>query len=376
MKAKLAFVSLWNAAEPLAESGYAYSMRRQLQKRFEVVDVFPLALPGTGFWLPLRAACRLAGRYYHPMREPTVLIRLARGIERVLAAAKPDIVFAPSSVPMSFVQSRFPWVYATDQLFRDFIGTYIKRPSARFLRLGEAQEARALSRAARAAYPSESAAQTATGHYGADATKVSVIPWGANLPREIADVDVAAAIARRDPGQCRLVFLGRDWVRKGGDCFVATVNELRKLGLKAHGTVIGADPPGLPVRDFTVYPNLDKSQPRDFAIFSEVMANAHFLVAPARAEAYGQALCEAVAFGVPVIACAVGGIPTIVRNGETGVLLPPDAGHHVFAAHIRELMDSSTRYRCMAEAARDDYRSRLNWDCFGTRLAGVLEELV
>src|SRR5262249_61449689 len=55
MKPKLAFVSLWNAADPNAESGYAYSMRKQLKKRFNVVDLFPLDFPYERFWYPLLA---------------------------------------------------------------------------------------------------------------------------------------------------------------------------------------------------------------------------------------------------------------------------------------------------------------------------------
>jgi glycosyltransferase involved in cell wall biosynthesis len=376
MKPKLAFVSLWNAAHPNAVSGYAYSMRRQLQKRFDVVDLFPLDLPGESLWFPMRAAYRLAGRYYHPMREPAVLKRLSRRIERALRSIRPDVVFAPSSVPMSFVETRCAWAYATDQLFSDFIETYIRRPSSRFRRLGEAQEARALALATYATYPSDWAARTAVGHYGGDCGKIAVIPWGANLPQEIPEPDVAAIIARRDPSRCHLVFIGRDWRRKGGDRFVATVRELNRLGHDTHGTVIGADPPGGGGKEFTIHPFLDKGRADHFAIFANAMSRAHFLVAPSRAEAYGQALCEAMAFGVPAIACAVGGIPTIIRDGETGILMSAGAEGTDFAAQIRDILAAPDRYRRMARAARDDYRQRLNWDRFGARLNDAIAALV
>src|SRR5262245_17769046 len=140
MKPKLAFVCMWNAADPNAESGYAYSMWRQLQKRFDVADLFPLTVPEERLWLPLRAAYKLGRHYYHPMREPVVLKSLARRIERELTAIKPDIVFAPSSIPMSFVETPCPWAYSTDQLFCDFVETYIRRPAPRFQRFGHAQE--------------------------------------------------------------------------------------------------------------------------------------------------------------------------------------------------------------------------------------------
>src|SRR5262249_41866969 len=146
----------------------------------------------------------------HPMREPSILKRLARRIERALSSAKPDVVFAPSSIPMSFVDTKVPWVYATDQLFCDFLDTYIKSPSARFCRLGHAQEARALAHAARATYPSDWAAESAVRHYGADPAKIAVIPWGANLPQAPHEADVLAAIQTRVFDCCELVFIGRD----------------------------------------------------------------------------------------------------------------------------------------------------------------------
>ena len=376
MNPKLAFVSLWNAAHPLAESGYAYSMRRQLQKRFEVVDLFPLALPGENRWLPLRAAYRLAGRYYHPMREPSVLKNLSRRIERALRAIKPDIVFAPSSIPMSFVETGCTWAYATDQLFCDFVETYIRRPSARFFLSGEAQEARALASAACATYPSDWAADAAIRRYGADPRKISIIPWGANFPHEIAEPEVAAAIARRRFDHCRLVFIGRDWLRKGGDRLVATVRQLDRLGITTHATIIGCNPSGLPRDLLTVYPFLDKERPDDFRLFASILSGAHFVMMPSRAEAYGQALCEGMAFGVPAIACSVGGVPTIVRDGETGILMRAGAGPEEFASRIRECLAMPEHYRRMAQAARDDYRQRLNWNRFGERLSDTLQALV
>lgn len=376
MKPKLAFVCQWNAADPNVESGYPYSMRQQLQRRFRVVDMFPLALPGERLWFPVRAAYRLTGRYHHPMREPSVLKRLARRIERALMNAKPDVVFAPSSIPMSFVETRVPWVYATDQLFCDFLDTYIKRPSARFSRLGHAQEARALVQAARASYPSHWAAESAVQRYNADPAKIAVIPWGANLPKQPDETGVQTAIQSRRFDRCELVFIGRDWRRKGGDLLVETVEELNRGGLPAHATIIGCAPANLPRDRFTTIEYLNKAETEGFRRFAAIMGKAHFLFLPSRAEAYGQAFCEAMAFGVPVIGSTVGGIPTIVRDRETGFLLPPETASTVFAGVIREALSSPARYRDMAMAARADYRARLNWNRFGQSLGDTIAALV
>lgn len=372
MKPRLAFVSMWDAADVNAESGYPFSMRQQLQKRFDVLDVFPLAIPGEFLSLLVRAVFRLGGPYYHPMREPAALKLLARRIERKLRAERPDVIFSPSSVPMSYVETKIPWLYATDQLFANFIDTYIPRPASRFRRLGHAQEARALVSAARASYPSHWVARTAIDQYGADAAKISVIPWGANLPQDPSDEVVHEAIAARPFDRCRLVFIGRQWERKGGPTLVACISQLARLGLPAHATIIGCAPPALPPGSFMVHRSLDKRNPEHFRLFRALMLDAHFLFMASRAEAYGQAICEAAAFGVPSIGSDVGGIPSIIRDGETGFVRPIDTPPAQFALLIRDVLSTPCRYRRIARQARQDYRERLNWNCFGERISDAI----
>ena len=376
MKPALSYISLWDAADRNKESGYPFSMREQLSKRFTIHDLFPLDYSQDRLWMPMRAAYRAVGKYYHPMREPVVLKHLARRVEKHLRTVRPQAVFAPSSVPLSLVDSKLPRIFATDQLFGDFVETYIRSPAQRFVRLGNAQEKRALDGAALATYPSQWAGDSAVSRYGADRKKVAVIPWGANLPATISQTDVDAAITKRLSGHCHLVFLGRDWMRKGGDLLVGTVEELNRLGLPTRATIIGCQPAGLSPRIFDIHPFLDKGRPDHFAILSSVMFGAHFLFLPSRAEAYGQAFCEAAAFGVPSIGSAVGGIPTIIQDGHTGYVRPPQTSPRQFADIIVDTLSDKDRYARLARHAREDYRQRLNWDSFGGRLSDAIMTLV
>ncbi len=72
---------------------------------------------------------------------------------------------------------------------------------------------------------------------------------------------------------------------------------------------------------------------------------------PAVNEAYGMALLEAQAAGVPVISCATRGVPDVVEHGRTG-LLCAGGDERALAAHARELLlDQSRRSRMSAAAA-------------------------
>ena len=81
------------------------------------------------------------------------------------------------------------------------------------------------------------------------------------------------------------------------------------------------------------------------------LAAADLMVWPAVNEAYGMALLEAQAAGLPVVAGLSGGVATIVRHGETGLLTPPGEAEP-FAAAVRTLLAGPDRRQAMAEAAR------------------------
>jgi len=69
------------------------------------------------------------------------------------------------------------------------------------------------------------------------------------------------------------------------------------------------------------------------------------LVHPAEREGLGLALLEAAAAGVPVVACAAGGVPDIVEDGVTGALVPVDDAAALRAAIARLLASPAERAR-------------------------------
>jgi len=83
-----------------------------------------------------------------------------------------------------------------------------------------------------------------------------------------------------------------------------------------------------------------------------LLADSDLFVLPSRSEAFPNAVIEAMAAGLPVVASDVGGIPEVVRDGVTGVLVPPD-DVPALADAVAGLMDAPRRAAALGQVARD-----------------------
>ena len=85
---------------------------------------------------------------------------------------------------------------------------------------------------------------------------------------------------------------------------------------------------------------------------AEVYAACDFMAWPAVNEAYGMALLEAQAAGLPVASCALRGVPDVVIDGRSG-LLAPAGDPEALAQRIRSLLLDADRRRALGAGAAD-----------------------
>ncbi len=83
------------------------------------------------------------------------------------------------------------------------------------------------------------------------------------------------------------------------------------------------------------------------------MAAADLFVHPARHEAYGLVLAEAQAAGIPVVATRVGGVPEVVRDGKTGLLVQPEDSR-ALAGVLSQLLGNTDLRKRLGGAAREN----------------------
>lgn len=90
------------------------------------------------------------------------------------------------------------------------------------------------------------------------------------------------------------------------------------------------------------------------------LARSDALLVPSRWEGLPLAPLEAMAIGVPVVASRVGGIPEVIADGETGILVAPGDAQG-FAAAVGRLADDAALRARMVEEARRAVAERFSW---------------
>ncbi len=150
-----------------------------------------------------------------------------------------------------------------------------------------------------------------------------------------------------------VVGVGRLVPVKGFDVLVAAVPELRAAFPSISVLLVGDGPerPALEARARAL--GVDEhlrivGPPEDVAPY---IAAADVLAAPSRNEGMGRVLIEAMALDVPVVGTRVGGISSVLADGEFGVLVPPEAPGPLAAALVDLLHDAGRRAK-LAEAGR------------------------
>ena len=232
----------------------------------------------------------------------------------------------------------------------------------------------AVRRAAAVIVGTEGARRYAIEHFSADPARVHVSGLGANVVcGDAAWKDRAAPSSEG----VHLVQVASQPERKRVDASVRAAEILRQRGVAATLTLIGPPTPLARRSDAVVcLGRLRLSCEADAKLHRDAMLMAHAMLAPSRAEAFGIAAVEAAHFGLPVIATRVGGLAEIVRDGETGLLIPHDAGPAEIADAVERLMRDPARWRAMSAAARRLAVEEFTWRRWAERVAPVLERVI
>lgn len=199
------------------------------------------------------------------------------------------------------------------------------------------------------------------------ADRVRVMPYPVPLDGFGADwADRRAARAADRP--VRLLFVGGDWVRKGGPDLLDAWRK-GNYADRAHLDLV-TDWPGVTPLDaggIAVHRGVRAYTEPWFHLWRQ----ADVFVMPTRGEAFGMVFQEAAAAAIPAVGTSVGAVPEIVQHGMTGLVIPPGDVPALIAALARLIGDPQLRAR-MGRAARERIARVAGMDGYAARLSELV----
>jgi D-inositol-3-phosphate glycosyltransferase len=227
--------------------------------------------------------------------------------------------------------------------------------------------------------------------YGADPWRVETVNPGVDLsvfrPASGVASELASGLAlRRRLGLASdavvLAFAGRIQPLKGPDVVLRAAASLLRLRPSLAGRLVvvivggpSGSEVGAPGRLEALASSLGISSfvrmeaPCPQPELADWYRAADIVLVPSHSESFGLVALEAQACGTPVVAAAVGGLRTAVRDGYSGVLVD---GHdpEVWARVLSDLLASPARLLQLSAGARE-HAAAFNWPATAERLVGV-----
>ncbi|MFN2516127.1 MAG: glycosyltransferase [Pyrinomonadaceae bacterium] len=201
-------------------------------------------------------------------------------------------------------------------------------------------------------------------------------------PAEPPDSDEVRALGRRlgiSPDERMILAVGRMSREKGLLDLVSAVGELRRLNpeLKFKLVIVGDGPERERVERLAA--ELDISERMVLAGHVDDVrafyALAHVLALPSHSEGSPLVLLEAMAAGVPIVATRVGGVPEMVADGESALLVAPNDARS-FAIALARLLRDPQLVRTLSANALKRSRQDFSPEAYARSLSELYLELL
>jgi glycosyltransferase involved in cell wall biosynthesis len=198
---------------------------------------------------------------------------------------------------------------------------------------------------------------------GVPANRVTVVYAGSNLP-----VPPNMKV-RRKPRE--ILFVGMDWVRKGGPVLLEAFREVRRVVPDVTMRVVGCTPdinePGVVVEGL-----LDRRDPVQFERLCRSYLEASCFCLPSKFDPFPNAIIEAMSVGLPAVAFDNGSRREAIVDGETG-FLAPDGDVDGLAAALVRLFTTPGSLEIMGQRAQKRAELQFTWKRVVERIGAVIE---
>jgi alpha-maltose-1-phosphate synthase len=212
-----------------------------------------------------------------------------------------------------------------------------------------------------------------TVHCGPNVALDEVLAGGENAETARAAAPRAGSAQESDP--FTILFVGRDFHRKGGALLLEAFTRVRRTHPGARLVMVGPPPPRNAIDgvEFTGY--LSRDTPQGRAEMDRAYREADLFCLPTRFEPFGTSFVEAMFYGLPCVGPRAWAVPEIIEHEATGLLVPPD-DPAALATAIAALLSDPSRTRDMGVASRQRALERFTWPGIVSRMEARLLPLV
>lgn len=370
-KKKIAFVDCSNPDDKRSWSGTPYNLVQQF-KRF--YDLDPIWVRDT--WLEkigskfFKGIFRLMGKNGN-LRLTTIFAKLkGKQVTKRLKEKKYDIVYFHDIELAAYTKTDIPKrVYFSDATFHLMVDYYLFNLTKSTIETGNKLQRRSLENCNVNVFASNWAMRDAVDYYHVPKENCHLGYLGASVDTKEFKKQ------KHDSNIVNLLFVGVDWVRKGGEIAVECTKLLNEKDPSKKYILhfVGCNPP-YQIKDEHIkfYGFLNRNIPEQAQLMISLREQADLFVLPTRAECAGIVFCESSAYGIPSITFDTGGIGDYVINGENGYRLPMGSKAEDFANKIFEILSDSEKLEYMQKKAAEMYNERMNWDSLGDRLKELI----
>lgn len=377
---EIAYATTYDALNVRNWSGSGYYLSKSLKAQQNEIRYIGNLTNKRELYLNLKKLCYLSiGKKFLKDRDLFRARDYARQVSERLSPSA-DVIFSPGTLPIAFLETKKPKVFYTDSAFGGMVNYYkeFTNLSEESIRNGHAIEQLALDTCSLAIYSSEWAAQTAVDFYNISRDKIAVIPFGANIECTRSEQDIRALVASRSRKVCKLLFLGVDWKRKGGDLALEVARRLNAAGIPTELHVAGIRK--LPSRSMPSFVHsygfISKSSAAGRSLLDKLFSESHFLLVPSKFEAFGVVFSEASSFGLPSLSTKTGGITTAIHDHVNGITFNLNADPDEYVGYMQNLFLHPADYEALSLSSFRDFKERLNWEVSGKKMHDRINALL
>lgn len=206
-----------------------------------------------------------------------------------------------------------------------------------------------------------------TSDYGIQVKKITCVGAGFNLPCLPEPLERSASKT-----DVTILFIGRDFYRKGGDLLLEAFARVRERAPQARLVMMtgGPVPSGLPRAGVEVLkPTWDRAR------IEELYRQADIFALPSRQDPWGDVLLEAMACGLPCIGVRGNAMEEIILDSATGRVLPANNVIALAESLVELIRHPEVRLE-FGRAGRERIAEEFTWERVVERMAQALEKVV